>query len=172
VPEPFRSLASIFARDSAAERFVTARAPQGPRERAAEPPVVPAAAADERIAELLDTFVSDLARLRARAAERFEECAEAMLTDLARRVLGRELTIAPPEIEALLAQALGEFDTASGVIVRVCPDDAQRLGAQWPVRAEAGLAVGDFAVEVDDGRYEAALQTRLEALLAAHRVAL
>ncbi len=122
--------------------------------------------------DLLATFTAELARLRARAAERLEECAEAMLRDLARRVLGRELLTARPDIDALVAAALDELDARSGVVVRVCPDDAERLGARWPVRAEAGLTPGDFTIDVDDGHYDAALQTRLEAMLAAHRVTL
>ncbi len=170
MPEPFRSLASIFAADGAADAGrLPVPAPRAEsRERAAAPPPP----ADERVMDLLASFTADLARLRARAAERFEECAEAMLTDLARRVLGRELMTARPDIDALLAAALDELDVRSGIVVRVCPEDAERLGARWPVSAQAGLIPGDFAVEVDDGRYDAALQTRLEAMLAAHRVTL
>jgi flagellar biosynthesis/type III secretory pathway protein FliH len=136
-------------------------------------PVQPAAApADERVVDLLETFVADIARLRARVAERFEERAEAVLADLAKRVLARELATSPPEIEALLAEALSELADETGVVVRVCPQDAERLSARWPVCAEAGLTPGDFAIEIDDGRYDAALQTRLEAMLASHRVAI
>lgn len=177
MPEPFRSLASIFAQRDAPpvrERIAEDRLEAAFDHKLAPTPSapVPAPLTDARIVDLLDTFVAELARLRARAAERLEEQAEAVLEDLARRVLARELATAPPVLESLLAESLADFGSSTGIVVRVCASDAERLHARWPVEVDAGLGPGDFVVEVDDGRYDAALQTRLEAMLASHRVAL
>jgi len=170
VPEGFRSLASIFALKEAAESALAAE----PVPWVAPLPEPPSSVApvDGRISDLLDAFVTELARLRARAVERFEETAESMLADLAARVLGRELSVAPPDLEALIAAAMEEFSREMRLAVRVSAWDAERLGSRWPLEIDAGLGPGDFSVDVDDGRYEAALQTRLEAMLASHRVAL
>lgn len=182
MPEPFRSFASIFAeRDlpPARERlsavdfertFAVAVEPAAPPAAAPVPSAPPLC--DERIVDLLDTFVAELARLRARVAEHFEERAEAMLADLARKVLARELATAPVAIEALLAGALGELEADARVVIRVSNSDAKRMHGRYAVVADEALGPGDFAVDVDDGRYDASLQTRLDALLASHRVPL
>jgi flagellar biosynthesis/type III secretory pathway protein FliH len=170
VPEGFRSLASVFALREAAE--LQAAPEPAPRVVVVPEPASTVAYADERISDLLDAFVAELARLRASAVERFEETAESMLADLAARVLGRELSVAPPDLEALIAAAMDELSREMRLAVRVSSSDAKRLGMRWPVEIDTTLGPGDFCVDVDDGRYEAALQTRLEAMLASHRVAL
>ena len=176
MPEPFRSLASIFA-DAARAR------PDPTNPATAEisietpdpaPHIVPVVAGitDGRIAELLDRFVADLARLRARAAECLEAEAEAVLADLAARVLARELCVAPAALEAMLDEALLDFDTNVHVVVRVSAADAERLEGGRTFAVDPTLRSGDFAIDVAEGRYEVALQTRLDAMLASHRVAL
>jgi flagellar biosynthesis/type III secretory pathway protein FliH len=168
--DAFRSFASILA----------CREPAGAPEAAALEPAAtlptpaPLAAplCDERVLDLLDRFVADLARLHARAAERLEEAIDTVVGDVARRVLARELRVEPVALEALLAEALREFDAAAGVVVRVSPHDAERLGLQRNLQVDPGLGPGDFALDVDDGRFDASLQTRLDALLASHRATL
>jgi flagellar biosynthesis/type III secretory pathway protein FliH len=191
VPEAFRSLASIFAlREATPQKPPPARprmsqsagaasdaggldasAPRG----AVADETRPSAAAvlvDERISDLLDVFVADLSRLRARAAERLEASAETVLADLATRVLARELSVAPPDIERLVSEALDEFSSETQCVVRVSSSDAERLGTRWPLQIDAKMQPGDFAVEVDDGRFEVSLQTRLDGMLASHRLTL
>ena len=176
VPDAFRSLASIFALGATPEP--SAPPPQRSEPPAGERPQSAAAApaaddrANERIIDLLDGFVAELGRLRARASERLEEKAETVLADLAAHVLARELRAAPSDIEALVAQAIDEFSTQTHLKVRVSKSDAARLGERWPVEIDPNLRAGDFTVEVDHGQYDAALATRLEAMLALHRVAL
>jgi flagellar biosynthesis/type III secretory pathway protein FliH len=174
VPEPFRSLASIFAGSVATpERERISSDGFRPAPASLEPSAARAVSApDERIVELLDSFVAELARLRARASERLEERAQALLADLARHVLARELAAAPVAIGALLAEALAELEAGTDIVVRVCASDAERLGGRYAVVAADGLVPGDFVVEMDDGHYDAALQTRFEAMLASHRIAL
>jgi len=162
--EAFRSFASILT-----ER--DAPLPAEPESEPAPPPAQ-TAAADERVLELLDGFVADLARLRARAAERLEEAIDAMVADVARRVLARELDAAPAAIESLVEQALMDFEQGARVKVCVSAHDATRFAERADVEIDPALGPGDFALEVDDGRYDAALQTRLDALLASHRAVL
>ena len=125
-----------------------------------------------RIIDLLDSFIVELTRLTARAAEHLEERAEALLADLAQRVLGRELRTTPVDVAALVAQTLADFSLSEPFVVRVASADAERLGPTSSVRIDTQLAVGDFAIDVADGSYELRLQTRLEAMLASHRIAL
>jgi flagellar biosynthesis/type III secretory pathway protein FliH len=164
MPEGFRSFASILT-----ER--DAPLPAEPEPEPAPSPA-PVATADERVLDLLDGFVAELARLRARAAERLEEAIDAVIADVARRVLARELDAAPAAIESLVAQALLDFEAGTRVKVRVSAHDAPRLSERADVEIDPALGPGDFALDVDDGRYDAALQTRLDALLASHRAAL
>jgi FliI/YscN family ATPase len=117
------------------------------------------ALADPRVLDLLAVFAVELNRLTARAAELLEEQAEALLADLAQRVLGRELRSSPAEIGALLAQTLAEFSATEPLVLRVSSADAERFDSHWPVQIDAGLAAGDFAVDVEDGTYDLKLQT-------------
>jgi flagellar biosynthesis/type III secretory pathway protein FliH len=165
MPEGFRSFASILTENDAAVL------PAGGEPEPAPPPVE-AVAADERVLDLLDGFVADLARLRARAAERLEEAIDAVVDDVARRLLARELDAAPAAIESLVELALLEFESGTRVTVRVSAHDAPRFSERTEVEIDAALGPGDFALELDDGRYDAALQTRLDALLASHRAEL
>jgi flagellar biosynthesis/type III secretory pathway protein FliH len=166
MPEGFRSFASILADRAAPSKLGPERAPQAP------PIAAPALPSDERVLDLIDGFVAELARLRARAAERLEEAIDAVLADLARRVLGRELHAEPAALGALLDEALRDFETGARVIVRVSPQDAQRIGTRAALEVDHTLGPGDFALEVEDGRFDAALQTRLDAMLASHRAVL
>jgi len=169
MPEGFRSFASILAGAAAPGRAETERpAP------AALANIAPAAAggSDARVLDLLDGFVADLARLRARAAERLEEAIDTVLADLARRVLGRELHVAPAAVASLLDEALRDFESEARVVVRVSAHDAERIGTRPDLEIDPALGPGDFALEVDDGRFDASLQTRLDAMLASHRAAL
>jgi len=170
MPDAFRSFASILAgRRTAGEPEPALLEPA-----ATLPPPAPltAAPADARVLDLLDRFVADLARLHARAAERLEEAIDAVVGDVARRVLARDLRVEPVALEALLTEALREFDAQAAVTVRVSPHDFERLGLQCNVEIDPALGPGDFALDVEDGRFDASLQTRLDALLAAHRATL
>jgi flagellar biosynthesis/type III secretory pathway protein FliH len=127
---------------------------------------------DPRVLDLLDDFTVELTRLTARVAELLEERAEASLADLAQRVLGRELHASPAEISALLAQTVAEFAVTEPLVLRVSSADAERLRTKWPIVVDPTLTSGDFAIDVDDGTYDLKLQTRLDAMLAAHRISL
>jgi flagellar biosynthesis/type III secretory pathway protein FliH len=173
MPDGFRSFASILAASAPPGRAEPERAaPAALASIAPAPSGAPTGAGDARVLDLLDGFVADLARLRARAAERLEEAIDAVVADLARRVLGRELHVAPVAIANLLDEALREFETEARVVVRVSAHDAQRIGTRPDVEVDPALGPGDFALEVDDGRFDATLQTRLDAMLASHRAAL
>jgi flagellar biosynthesis/type III secretory pathway protein FliH len=128
--------------------------------------------ADPRVADLLAGFAVELTRLTARAAELLEERAEAVLADLAHRVLGRELHSSPAEIATLLAQTVAEFAVTEPLVVRVSGADAERFVSPWSVHIDPALGAGDLAVDVEDGTFDLKLQTRLEAMLASHCICL
>ncbi len=165
MPEAFRSFAAILCEQPALA--VPSEAPL-PNAIATDAPPAP----DPRVADLLETFVADFARLSARAAERLEERAEALLGDLARHVLGRELLAAPSDLGLLIEDLVTEFGLEPPLLIRVSNDDAQRWRASRAVQPDPLLAPGDAVVHVDDGEYDLKLQTRLQGLLASYRVAL
>jgi hypothetical protein len=101
-----------------------------------------------------------------RAAEWFERARELLLRRFARDVLGRELLLAPADIEALARRALAAFADDLPRAVAVAPADADRLDLRIPVRVEAQFERGDLAVEVSDGRLVSSLQLRVEGVIA------
>lgn len=96
--------------------------------------------------------------------------------DVARKVLGEELSARPEAVEAIAARALREARGRAAVLLRLHPADAAalrgsegRLGAlllRAPllVREDAALARGDVVVETEAGRVDAAVETQLAAL--------
>lgn len=174
MPDGFCSLATILAQRASAPHPSVASSTDdhSPRDAARIPAAAEPRVVDVRVSDLLDGFVAELARLRARAAEHLEQEAETLLAQLADRILARELLVAPANIEALVTEALNELASDARVVVRVSPADATRLGERVPHEVDQMLQPGDFAVDVPGGNYDASFQTRLETVLASHRVAL
>jgi flagellar biosynthesis/type III secretory pathway protein FliH len=110
--------------------------------------------------------VHDLALLRLAAYEAFERSAARLLRTLALDVLGRELLVAPADLEALAAQALAAFAAAEPVGLAVSPHDAERVRTPLPLRVDPSLEAGDLVVDVRDGAFESRFAFRLESALA------
>jgi len=111
-------------------------------------------------------IVADLTMMRLAALEAFERNARLLIADLAHDVLGRELALAPTDIDALVTRALAAFARSEPVAVAVAPNDCDRVHTPLPIRADPALSVGDLVVYVDDGAFESPFAFRLADALA------
>ncbi len=173
-------------------RSLRARAPRnaGPGEPAAAPEpgeaprasaAVGAEAAPERPAprhpsgreHALPAELALLAHLRLAAREAFERGAARLLEGLAHDVLGRELRLAPADVEALVARALTVFAERGPVAIDLSPADAAAVADRFglPLRIDPALGPGDVVVRVRDGSFESPLAFRLAGVLAEAGVA-
>lgn len=114
-----------------------------------------------------DAVVVDVLRdarlFRARLADAFDAHLARLLREIAASVLGRELRIAPCDLQALVARIVGDVPI---VRVRVCASDASRLhGAE--IAIDPALAPGDAIVELACGSVDARFGVRLAAVLEA-----
>jgi len=103
----------------------------------------------------------------ARVVEAVEAAVETLVADIAVDVLGRELLLAPCDIEAIVDRALARFTSEQPLRVRVHPDDAVLLQCAVPVVADERLRAGDAVVELREGSVDASLGVRLAALVRA-----
>jgi hypothetical protein len=112
--------------------------------------------------------LASLALVRLAAREAFERAAARVLEGLAHDVLGRELRLAPADIEALVARARVAFENSGPVAIEVSAADALALAerAGLPVRIDPALGPGDVVVRVRDGAFESPLAFRLAGVLA------
>lgn len=106
-------------------------------------------------------IVHDLTMLRIAASEAFERAARHAIDVLAGDVLCRELTIAPADIDALVARALAAFAAHEPLSIAVSGVDYDRVRAPLPVASDPSLAAGDLVVYVRDGAFESRFDFRL-----------
>lgn len=104
---------------------------------------------------------------RARVIEAVEASVEMLVNDIAADVLGRELALAPADVEAIVDRALERFAREEPLRVRVHADDAAALRCAVPVVTDARLRPGDAVIELRDGNVDASLGVRLETLVRA-----
>jgi flagellar biosynthesis/type III secretory pathway protein FliH len=103
----------------------------------------------------------------ARVTEAVEASVETLVGDIAAELLGRELLLAPADIERIVDRALHRFAAEEPLRVRVHPDDLSRLKCSLPVLADDALRPGDAILELRNGYVDASLGVRVEALLRA-----
>jgi hypothetical protein len=145
-----------------------ATAPAEPAEAPpAAPPAVPPAViagpdADASLAALRDVRV-----FRAHLADAFDAARIALVREFAFAVIGRELLLAPADVDAIAARVLAEHPRAQCVRVRVAPGDVSIVRAGVPVESDPALAPGDAVVEIAGGSIDARLGVRLAQVLAA-----
>jgi flagellar biosynthesis/type III secretory pathway protein FliH len=112
--------------------------------------------------------LADVRRFHAALADALDATREKLLRELACSVLGRELMLAPAEIETITADAVARVVDEEPVRVRAHPDDVPRVAsAALPVIADATLRRGDVMIDVRSGTIDASLGVRLASLLAA-----
>lgn len=117
------------------------------------------------------------AAVRDRRLARAEREVAAIALDVARTVLGRELTQDPAAVADLAARALAVARDRREVTLRVNPADAEAIRAAagrlaavlarapgLALREDPGLARGDAVVETEAGRVDARVETQLAAL--------
>lgn len=161
-PEQFRSLASTLiaqrkpAEDEPAFSIV---------EDAIDPimdEVVDTGEADEsdESADLL----RDVRLFHARIIEAVEAAVETLAGDIAADVLGRELLLAPADMEAIVDRALQHYACEQPLRVRVHESDAAMTCAV-PVVPDARLRPGDAVIELRNGAVDASLGMRLTTLM-------
>ncbi len=143
--------------------FAALLAPAPAPPPAAGRPEEPAAGADPAEREV--PFFAELALARLAALEAFERASRRFLERFGEEVLGRELALAPCDLERLLGRALERFAAHAPVTVVLSPGDAERVTVALPVRVDPQLRPGDAIVEVRDGAFESSAAFRLEALL-------
>jgi len=129
----------------------------------------PAAPPDELVQDssALEDFVDSLALARLAALEAFERAVPRLLAAFAQDVLARELTLAPVDIDRLVAVARKRMAAEEPVAVWVASDDAPRFSCGLPVRCDPALRRGDLVVEVRDGEVDARFALRVAQAIAA-----
>ena len=109
---------------------------------------------------------SGLTLVRLAAFEAFERAKMSLLAALAQEVLGRELALAPADVEALVARAGECFREFEPLSITLSAADAARVGTSLPTFADASLEAGDVVIAVRDGAFESLFRFRLQAALA------
>lgn len=110
-------------------------------------------------------IVHELTLMRLAAFEAFERAKATLLDALATQVLGRELALAPADVEALATSTLELFCELEPVSIAVSALDAERVRTPLPVRIDASLGAGDFVVDVRDGTLASHFTFRLQGAL-------
>lgn len=162
-PERFRSLAATLlaartpAADEPALEIVEAllEKPEEFDEPAGDP-------ADDDL-----ELARDVRLFHARVIEAVEAAVETLVTDIAADVLGRELALAPVDIEAIVDRVLQRFADEEPLRVRVHAEDAASMKCAIPVVTDMRLRPGDAVIELRDGSVDASLGVRLATLVRA-----
>jgi flagellar biosynthesis/type III secretory pathway protein FliH len=137
-------------------------------------PAIDAASAPQRDGEIRTGDVSnddeiemlrDVRLFHARIIEAVEAAVETLAADIAADVLGRELVLAPADIESIVDRALERFACEQPLRVRVHADDVPRLRCALPVVADPQLRAGDALIEVKAGVIDASLGVRLRSVM-------
>jgi hypothetical protein len=109
----------------------------------------------------------DARLFRAHLADAFDAARIALVRELAFAVLGRELLLAQPDLDAIAARVLAEHPRAQCLRLRVAPGEKSAVHADIPVETDERLAPGDAVLELAAGTVDARLGVRLAVVLAA-----
>jgi len=134
-------------------------------------------AADAGLERAFRTAIEEMAKTRAQMLEAAAGQLAALAAIIARRVIARELTLAPGILEDLVREALEALSDQDRVRVRVgrgfqsAVDGLERQlalrGNEFRIFVEDGLADYDCVVETELGQVDESVEKRLEKLLAA-----
>lgn len=103
---------------------------------------------------------------RAALADAFDAVLAELTRELAAAVLGRELQLAPVDLEALARRLIAERRSDEPLCLRVAPSDAG-IACELPVVADPELRAGDAVLVCRSGEINARLAVRLAGVLAA-----
>jgi flagellar biosynthesis/type III secretory pathway protein FliH len=128
-------------------------------ERAAPVPFDPPAA----------RLIAELSHLRLAAIEAFERASGRLAERFAEEVLGRELLLAPCDLEAIARQLIAEFQGDEPVALITAQGSAggRRAPGGLPLEADPSLGPGDVLLRVRDGMLDARLTVRAAGACAA-----
>jgi flagellar biosynthesis/type III secretory pathway protein FliH len=101
----------------------------------------------------------------AHVKEAVESAVQRLLNDIAADVLGRELLLAPAEIDAIVDRALRLFESECPVRVRLNAEDAAAAKLALPIAVDRELRRGDAVIELECGSVDASLGVRLATVL-------
>jgi flagellar biosynthesis/type III secretory pathway protein FliH len=134
-----------------------------------EPPSRASASADGETfaSEALrrDEILQELVLARLAALEAYERLTPSLLEALARDVLGRELALAPADLNRLAGELCEAAAGEEPVALIVAPDDAPAIACRLPVRTDIALRRGDLILEVRDGEIDARFNLRIAGVL-------
>jgi flagellar biosynthesis/type III secretory pathway protein FliH len=133
--------------------------------------------ADPALERAFRTAIEEMAKTRAQVLEAAAGQLAALAAIIARRVIARELTLAPAILEDLVREALEALSDQDRIRVRVgrgfqgAVDGLERQlalrGNEFRIFVEDGLADYDCVVETELGQVDESVEKRLEKLLAA-----
>jgi len=152
-PEGFRSWAELLREPREASPAVHIEAP----EEASAP-------ANDEIAA-----AREIRLFMARVAEALECTIEMLRNDAACEILGRELQLAPADLQPIVARTIQRYALETPVRVRVHPGDLAALDGEFSTVADPQLRRGDAVLEVRGGAIDATLGVRLDSVLRAFR---
>lgn len=112
-----------------------------------------------------DAALHDIETFRAYAIETIERSMERLLTSLAEEVLGRELLLAPADVNEIARRALRRYDREGPIRLRVSAVDLGHVRSELPVIVDNELNKGDIIVEVRDGMLDARMDVRLDCVV-------
>ena len=152
-PDGFRSLAELLREPR-----------ETPPAAHSEPCEAPEAREDDPVAAAREVRL-----FMAHVAEAIESAAEMLRNDIAAEIVGRELQLAPADIQAIVDRAIARYASEAPVRVRVHPGDLDALDGEIPAVADTQLRRGDAVLEVGGGAIDATLGVRLDSVLRALR---
>jgi len=141
------------------------------------PPPVPDVRPDPAIEKAFRAALEEIAATRARVLEAAAGQLAALATIIARRVIARELALAPEILEDLVREGLEALSDQDKIRVRVgrgfqnAVDGLERQlavrGTEFRIFVEDGLGDYDCLVETELGQVDESVEKRLEKLLEA-----
>jgi len=163
-PDGFRSLASTLL---------------GSREPAVDEPAMTSDQEEDGVREVFEDcseleeaesgLLRDVRLFHTSVIEGVEAAIETITGDIAANVLGRELHVAPADIDAIVDRALQRYLADEPLRVRVHPDEAAGLSCGVPVVGDERLRYGDAVIELRCGSVDATLGVRFASVLRAAR---
>ena len=131
----------------------------------------------ESVLQSLRQMLAELESLRRRESRNLEKELVELALAVARKVVGREVTVRPDTVAHLLHEAIGHLEHAGTLTIRLNPADLERLsdvssqvlsGLNDPGRvrfeADASLSVGGCFIESEAGEMDVRVEQRLRAI--------
>ena len=136
----------------------------------------------ESVLQSLGRLLEELESLRRREARNFEKELVELVLDVARKVVGQEVTAQPDAVVHLLRDALGRIEHSGPLTIRMNPLDLDRLTGAQPqllqgladpgrvrFESDAGISAGGCLIVSDAGDIDARVEQRFRIVAEALR---